>query len=110
MARKIVEQFALVTIAPGQPRSRRWRESRSSESALISGISRGTSGSTRKAEALEKTHLPCRAQAGSSSRAAAASSAENTKRHGRSESAGTRLIDAIRSGRGEESLQRVACP
>ena len=108
IARKIVEQFAFVTMAPVQPRRLCWCGTSERDAALISGMTRGTSSSMRWAEALEKTNWPRRAHSGSSWRAVAASSAEKMMRQGISSAAAETVIAATGSGSGEGSLQRAA--
>jgi hypothetical protein len=78
IAAPVAAQLALVTIAPRHPRRARCVSNAARCDALTSGITSGTSLSMRKFFALLSTMRPARANAGSISPAAAASSAENT--------------------------------
>src|SRR5437899_879282 len=75
----IVEQLGFVTICPRQPRLRLWCGSNFRCSGLISGTSKGTSGSMRWFLELETTTWPASANARSISVATEASSAEKIR-------------------------------
>src|SRR5215210_6393851 len=110
-AATVAEQFALVTIAPLQPRFLRWQSIRPRWSPLTSGITSGTSGSIRKFLVLLNTNFPAFANAISTSPATAASSAENTI--GALTTPGshamTRRVEIVGGG-GAPSSQRVTSP
>src|SRR5687767_6112790 len=78
IASTIVEQLGLVTIAPDQHFTRRCSPISARWSALISGMSSGTTGSIRKLRALLTTTCPAFANAASMSPATEASRPENT--------------------------------
>jgi hypothetical protein len=93
-----VEQFGLVTIAPGHPCAFRCCGISPRWSPLISGISSGTVGSMRMLRALEMTMCPAFANAGSMSFAALASSAENISRGPRPGTHPSTLTSRISAG------------
>ena len=109
MVRVMVEQLGFVTIAPGQPRSRRWCGISSMWSGFTSGIRSGTSASRRWLREFDSTKCPAPAKSRSIPPATDASMAEKTTSGQSADtSAGCTTIPATPSGMGPSCTQRAA--
>ena len=104
----MVEQLGLVTMGPDHPRAAPCSSSRARWSALISGITSGTSGSMRWLRALLTTACPARANSASTSPATEASRPENSSFGARPGVTRSTVMSAMRSGRAAGSRQGVA--